>query len=53
MFFDLYSDELKETLDMISREDIEKLETMLDEARKNGRHVFVLGNGGSAAAASH
>ncbi len=53
MFFDLYSDELKETLDMISREDIVKLETMLDEARKNGRHVFVLGNGGSAAAASH
>lgn len=53
MFFDNYSDELKVTMDQINREDIVKLEEILDEARKNGKHVFVLGNGGSAAAASH
>lgn len=53
MFFDDYSVELKRTLDQIDRADIEKLEAYLVEARKNGKHVFVLGNGGSAAAASH
>lgn len=53
MFFDNYSDELKQTLDQIDRADIEKLEAYIEEARVNGRHVFVLGNGGSAAAASH
>lgn len=53
MFFDHYSDELKQTLDLIDRADIERLETYLEEARINGNRVFVLGNGGSAAAASH
>lgn len=53
MFFDTYTTELKETLDAISREDIQKLENYLEEARVNGSRVFVLGNGGSAAAASH
>lgn len=53
MFFDCYSEELKQTLDMIDRADIEKLEACLEEARTNGNRVFVLGNGGSAAAASH
>lgn len=53
MFFDHYSDELKQTLDLIDRADIEKLEAYLEEARINGNRVFVLGNGGSAAAASH
>lgn len=53
MFFDTYSEELKRTLDVIDRADIEKLETYLEEARENGKRVFVLGNGGSAAAASH
>lgn len=53
MFFDRYSDELKQALDQIERADIEKLEAYLEEARINGNRVFVLGNGGSAAAASH
>ena len=53
MFFDRYSEELKQTLDMIDRADLEKLEACLEEARTNGNRVFVLGNGGSAAAASH
>lgn len=53
MFFDHYSDELKQTMDSIERADIAYLESALEEARSNGKHVFVLGNGGSAAAASH
>lgn len=53
MFFDVYSDELKQTLDQIDRADIEKLEAYLEDARMNGNRVFMLGNGGSAAAASH
>lgn len=53
MFFDRYTEELKRTLDQIDRGDIEKLEACLEEARVNGNRVFVLGNGGSAAAASH
>ncbi len=53
MFFDNYQTELNETLTAIKREDIEKLEALLDEARQNGKHIFILGNGGSAAAASH
>lgn len=53
MFFDCYSNELRDTLAQIDRADVEKLEAYLEEARVNGKHVFVLGNGGSAAAASH
>lgn len=53
MFFDNYVEELNATLNLIDRKDIEKLGDMINEARENGRHVFVLGNGGSAAAASH
>lgn len=53
MFFDAYTDELKKTVDGIERTDIEKLEAYLEEARENGKRVFVIGNGGSAAAASH
>lgn len=53
MFFDNYTEELKQTLDLISREDLTKLESYLESARVNGKRVFVLGNGGSAAAASH
>ena len=53
MFFDNYSNMLINTMNEISREDIQKLMDLIDEARQNGRHVVVLGNGGSAAAASH
>lgn len=53
MFFDSYVDELRDTLDQIDRTEIEKLGEMINEAREKGKHVFVLGNGGSAAAASH
>ena len=53
MYFDTYTEELKTTLSNVDRSQIEKLESYIENARVNGKHVFVLGNGGSAAAASH
>lgn len=53
MFFDQYSAELQEAMNGIPREEIQQLADMIEEARLNGKHVVVLGNGGSAAAASH
>ncbi len=40
-------------MDKISRDDVQKLFELVNDARNKGKHVFVLGNGGSAAAASH
>ncbi|MBR4392628.1 MAG: SIS domain-containing protein [Oscillospiraceae bacterium] len=53
MYFDDYAAMLAETVDRIDRADVEKLYAMIDEARLNGRRVFMLGNGGAAASASH
>lgn len=53
MFFDDYSAALKSTMDKINREEIEQLYRLIDDARLTGKRVFVLGNGGSASAASH
>lgn len=53
MFFDTYSEMLNDTIDGLKREDIQKLSDLIKEARNNGKHLFVLGNGGSATAASH
>ena len=53
MFFDTYSEMLNDTIDGLKREDIQKLFDLIEETRNNGKHLFVLGNGGSAAAASH
>lgn len=53
MYFDDYAAMLADTVKMIDRKDVEKLYAMIDEARVNGRRVFMLGNGGAAASASH
>ena len=53
MFFDRYSAELIEVMNQIPREDIQRLAELMDKARITGKRVFVLGNGGSAAAAAH
>lgn len=50
MFFDTYSEMLNDTIDGLKREDIQKLFDLIEETRNNGKHLFVLGNGGSAAA---
>jgi D-sedoheptulose 7-phosphate isomerase len=53
MFFDKYSEMLSNTIASLNREDVQQLMNMIEETRKSGRHLFLLGNGGSAATASH
>jgi len=48
-----YVIELKETLDHLPWEAIQDVVGILHHARLNDRQVFILGNGGSAATASH
>ncbi len=48
-----YMEEMKKAMDSISLDDIQKIAEILLDAYKNDRRVFILGNGGSAATASH
>lgn len=48
MFFDDYSEMLNGTLSSLKREEIQQLFDMIEETRKSGKHLFLLGNGGSA-----
>lgn len=53
MFFDRYSEMLNNTMLNLKRDEVQKLFDLIEETRKNGKHLFILGNGGSAASASH
>lgn len=44
---------LKQSVDGLDRDAIESLIDLLLEARKNGNNIYIMGNGGSAATASH
>ena len=48
-----YFDRLKNTLDNMDRSEIETFIQVLNQARENGNNIFIMGNGGSAATASH
>ncbi len=48
-----YFNELKKNLDKISIDDIEMAVDILHHAYSDNKHIFILGNGGSAATASH
>lgn len=48
-----YFSELKKIIDKISIKDIELIVNILNNAYLNNKHIFILGNGGSAATASH
>ena len=48
-----YIDYLSSVLNNISLKDIEKFVEVLLEARERGSSIFFIGNGGSAATASH
>jgi D-sedoheptulose 7-phosphate isomerase len=48
-----YLDELKETIDLVDLEDVQKVASVLLKAYRNNRRVFILGNGGAASTASH
>lgn len=48
-----YLDTLASTLPRVPREPIEEIVAVLQRARREGKHIFLMGNGGSAANASH
>jgi D-sedoheptulose 7-phosphate isomerase len=48
-----YVEEIKHTLDNLPWQAIQKTIAILQEARLSDRQVFIMGNGGSAATASH
>jgi D-sedoheptulose 7-phosphate isomerase len=48
-----YVEDLKRTLDEFDRDVLQKVFDLLVQARRDDRHIFLFGNGGSAAAASH
>lgn len=49
----VYFDRLKDTIDKIDKADLSELMNILEKARLEGRRVFIMGNGGSSATASH
>ena len=56
MFGAFYRDYLSEFIETLQRLNVDILERIMNElesARQNGAQVFVIGNGGSAASASH
>lgn len=48
-----YFEREKKTMDSISKDDISEVMNVLEKARNEGRKVFIMGNGGSSATASH
>ncbi len=52
-FIERYFSEMRQILDTISREDIDRVIETLFAAWREGRTVFLMGNGGSASTATH
>jgi D-sedoheptulose 7-phosphate isomerase len=48
-----YLEELKKNLDALLLEEVAELISCLETAYREGRQIFIIGNGGSAATASH
>lgn len=48
-----YFDQVKRTIDLIDKSDFNTVMNVLVEGRDQGKQVFVMGNGGSGATASH
>lgn len=44
---------VKETIDKVSEHEINSVMNLLDQKRLEGKNIFIMGNGGSAATASH
>jgi D-sedoheptulose 7-phosphate isomerase len=52
-FIDSYVEELKHCLDALDRARIAQAVSILMDAYRKGKNVFIMGNGGSASTASH
>lgn len=48
-----YFDRLKVTIDKISKLDLSDLMNVLVDAKESEKQIFIMGNGGSSATASH
>lgn len=48
-----YLNQLKDTLEQLPLDQIDRVITILHEARMRGRQIFIMGNGGSASTSSH
>lgn len=48
-----YFAEVSETLGLISQHNLQEVLLLLEQAYYRGRHIFIMGNGGSAATSSH
>lgn len=48
-----YFSRLKNTIDAINLDEVNQLMNILMDAYENGKQIFIMGNGGSAATASH
>lgn len=48
-----YFSKLKDTIDKVSTKDLSDIMNILEKARMEGHTIFIMGNGGSAATASH
>lgn len=48
-----YFERLKNTIDQIDKSELNNLMNVLVEAKENGKQIFIMGNGGSSATASH
>jgi D-sedoheptulose 7-phosphate isomerase len=52
-FVKLYTGQLTEVLNALPEDKFVEINAVLQDARETGRQIFIVGNGGSAAAASH
>lgn len=52
-FADDYFEKLKAIMDAVPRDKIERVVSILMEAYREDRHIFIMGNGGSASNAAH
>lgn len=52
-FYGNYLDEFMTTLQALDIDIVEQIMTQLEAARQEGRQVFIIGNGGSAASSGH
>lgn len=48
-----YIGDLSKIIDQISKDDIDKVLLLLEQARQDGKKIFIIGNGGSASTATH
>jgi D-sedoheptulose 7-phosphate isomerase len=48
-----YFDHLKRAIDNVSKEDLNTIMNVLVRVKEDGKQIFIMGNGGSAATASH